>query len=201
MPKGKGSSAKEKGRGLQVVVVLGVVVIIIMGILAVTMAPASEQDQGTISTSVEDMMLRSQDMPSNWTVAVPYYSGYQGTLPGNFSEAGGIAMNLTGGGVEEMCLAIALVRCANLSDAHQMWTGVKAAFNVTLQGQWRSVELADAGLLTNLTSTSHGTDQGKFLWFMKKNVLCGMAFTFEHGYLRTDAQLLELASLQLQKIK
>jgi len=88
-----------------------------------------------------------------------------------------------------------VVKCANKTQAQQMWVGVKAVFNITKPGDWHTTDFAEAAILTNLTNTGLGSFQGKYLWFVEKNVLCGMVFSFENGYTQTDQQLLEIASL------
>jgi hypothetical protein len=154
----------------------------------------------TIGTSVAEMILDDSDLATGWAVASPFYPGYQGNLPGEYVEAGGIGLNFTAGG-EEMYVTILLVKCVNVSQAQEMWVGVKSTFNLTKPGAWNEIQYADGALLTELGGTGMGSHQGKYLWFLHKNVLCGMVFTFIDGSERTDQQLLDFADLQLGKIE
>jgi len=74
-----------------------VVVIIVAAVLVVVMLPSGNNpnSEANINTSVSDMIIKPADLPAGWTIASPFYPGYQGTLPGNYSEAGGIGLNLT----------------------------------------------------------------------------------------------------------
>jgi hypothetical protein len=203
-------SGKEKGpagsrrRFLLVTAVVGVAAILVVTIVAISIWSGADDNPAggdIIDTSVGEMIVQPRDMPVGWAVASPYQPGYQGTLPGAYSEAGGVGYNLTQDGQERMYLIITLVKCVNTTQADQMYIGVEAAFNASKPGEWQAINFAEAALITNLTTTGMGPYEGKYLWFMEKNVLCGMIFTFKNGYTQTDQQLLDIARIQLEKIK
>jgi hypothetical protein len=205
MPSGEQSPVGEsRKRTSLVIAAIVVVIIVVVAALAITVWPggrSNSNSNGNINTDVINMIIQPTDLPTGWTIASPFYPGYQGTLPGNYSQAGGIGLNLTQQGQEKMYLIVLLVKCANTSQAHQMWIGMKAVLNNTMTGNVHATDFADLAMLSNLTNTGQGESQGKYLWFMDKNVICGMIFTFEKGYTQTDQQLLEIANLQLEKIK
>ncbi len=186
---------QAKGKRKMWIVAVVVALVVVAAIAAVVLMQKNDGG-GTnenINTPLQDMIVKGSDLPSGWRVAAAYQPGYQGTLPGPYSEAGGTGLAYNESGSQKLYVTVLLVRCANVTSASDLFDACKAALETNV-GATHNGTVGDHSVIVNSTTGS------KYLWFIHKNILCGIVFMPTVGFTYSDAQAEQLALIQLDKI-